>query len=132
MILAGDSDAAKGGARSLGEERRGEFALTAQRGRGKGKRKREEEGPKPGGSSYNGCVSRGAFQSLEHAFQYTIRDNLFSLIHPTLPPYVTIFYNSYTSPKDLATYGRAWKHTLTRCSISISIPVQNILQISHT
>lgn len=49
MILAGDSDAAEG-AQPLRGGRRGEFALTAQRGRGKRKRKREEkeEGPKRG------------------------------------------------------------------------------------
>lgn len=50
---------------------------------------------KLGGSPYNGRVSHGAFQSLEHAFQYTIRDNLFSLIHPSSICH-DFLYNSYT------------------------------------
>lgn len=87
VILAGDSDAAKG-ARPLREERQ-RIRVTAnkeeqEKEKEKGRRRRAEAWSQSSvGSSYNGCVSRGAFQSLEHAFQYTIRDNLFSLVHPS-------------------------------------------------
>lgn len=44
----------------------------------------------------------------------------YSLLY-TLPPYVTIFCITHIHlSTDFATYGRAWKHTLTRCSLSIS------------
>lgn len=70
-----------------GEERRirvnGHKEEEEKREKKKGKK---EEGPTTWSQSLEACTMVvclvGAFQSLEHAFQYTIRDNLFSLIHP--------------------------------------------------
>lgn len=99
MILAGDSDAAKG-ARPLREERQRIRVNGEQRGKREGEsEEKEEEGPKRGRKARlearTMAVCLVAPSSLSNTPSNIPSAITYSLLY-TLPPYVTIFYNSYT------------------------------------
>lgn len=106
-----------------GEERRGEFALTGtKRKKRKEKRKkgRRKKGRRRGRKAWKLvqwlCVS-WAPSSLSNTPSNIPSAITYSLLYtPTPFLHMSRFSITHTSPQIFATYGRAWKHTLTLLS----------------